>query len=139
MAPAVVTGVQKGMKLWKEEQFGPVVAVAWYDDLDELLSYAKEGKYAQQVSLFTTAAHAALLTLTDKFSAIFGKININVAAGRSPDNLAFSGRRSSAMGTMSIRSSLDAFTVETVIATKLVGRNEAIFDKVLESTTFAKQ
>ena len=36
MIPAVVSGVKKGMKLWEEEQFGPVVAVSWYDDLDEV-------------------------------------------------------------------------------------------------------
>jgi glyceraldehyde-3-phosphate dehydrogenase (NADP+) len=90
------------------------------------------------VSIFTTTADSALPVLVDKFSSIFGKININVAAGRSPDNLAFSGRRSSAMGTMSIRDSLNAFTTETVIATKSVGQNDKIFDEVLEASSFAQ-
>jgi glyceraldehyde-3-phosphate dehydrogenase (NADP+) len=52
----------------------------------------------------------------DAFSAIFGKINLNQQCGRSPDTLPFSGRRSSAMGTMSVTEALREFSVPTVIA-----------------------
>ena len=36
MNPCVVFGVTKEMRLWEEEQFGPVVAVAYYDTLEEV-------------------------------------------------------------------------------------------------------
>ena len=38
--------------------------------------------------------------------------------GRSPDELPFSGRRSSALGTMSVSEALRAFSTETVVAGK---------------------
>ena len=54
--------------------------------------------------------------LVDTLSTIVGRINLNVQCGRSPDNVPFSGRRSSAMGTMSVAEALRAFSVETVVA-----------------------
>ena len=101
--------------------------------------YAKNSEYAQQVSIYTTDPKVdEVASITDKFSAIMGKININVAAGRSPDDLQFSGRRSSAMGTMSIIDALKAFTTETVLATKEEDGvdNGAIFDLVKDESVF---
>ena len=64
-----------------EEQFGPVVPIVAYDSLDSVLTYAKEGKYGQQVSIFTSANNKAdqdgVARLVDRFSTVFGKININ--------------------------------------------------------------
>jgi len=137
MAPAIVYGVTEGMRLYSEEQFGPIVAVAFYEDLNEIVRNAKEGIYAQQISLFTAGTdNGALATIVDKFSKIFGKINLNAAAGRSPDSLAFSGRRSSAMGTMSVDKALEAFTVETVVSAKR--EHEEIWNDVLARVNFAK-
>ena len=34
MIPAVVAPVTKDMRLWHEEQFGPVVPVALFDDIE---------------------------------------------------------------------------------------------------------
>ncbi|GMH51616.1 hypothetical protein TrLO_g2527 [Triparma laevis f. longispina] len=136
MKPAVVFGVEEEMRLWEEEQFGPIAVVKYYEDLEEVLEYGKVGKYAQQVSIFTKEGKG-VEELTDKFRNIFGKININVAAGRSPDELAFSGRRSSAMGTMSVRHALEAFTTETVLATK-EGKGEEIFERVLKESKFGE-
>ncbi|GMH96624.1 hypothetical protein TrST_g9378 [Triparma strigata] len=138
MNPCVVFGVTKEMRLWEEEQFGPVVAVAYYDSLEEVVEYGKVGKYAQQISIFTENEVEDVKMLTDKFRNIFGKININVAAGRSPDDLAFSGRRSSAMGTMSVRHALEAFTTETVLATK-EGMGDDIFERVKGETKFGEE
>ena len=47
-----------------------------------------------------------------------GRVNINTQCGRSPDELPFSGRRSSALGTMSVSEALRAFSTETVVAGK---------------------
>ena len=45
---------------------------------------------------------------------------MNLQCKRGPDVLPFSGRRSSAMGTMSSTEALKAFSVETVVATRIV-------------------
>ena len=34
MIPAIVAPVTKDMRLWHEEQFGPVVPVAVFDDIE---------------------------------------------------------------------------------------------------------
>ena len=47
-----------------------------------------------------------------------GRVNLNTQCGRSPDELPFSGRRSSALGTMSVSEALRAFSTETLVAGK---------------------
>ncbi|GMI31430.1 hypothetical protein TeGR_g2948 [Tetraparma gracilis] len=145
LAPAVLFPVAEGMRLWREEQFGPVVSVAPYDDLGEVERYVKGSEYAQQISLFASsspAASADVVSLVDKFHAVLGKINLNAPPGRSPDTMPFSGRRSSAMGTMSVLHALEAFTVETVVVAGKGEGKEAdgeLFGRVMEESTFASK
>ena len=47
---------------------------------------------------------------------VVGRININVAVRPLAGRVPFSGRRSSAQGTMSVAEALRAFSVETVVA-----------------------
>ena len=141
MVPAVLYPVTKDMKVYYEEQFGPVIPIVPYQDVSEILQYAHEGDYGQQVSIFTSQQDApTAATILDQFSAVFGKININSQCGRSPDTLPFSGRRSSAMGTMSAIYAVREFSVPTVVAYKdkditanIVGdiQKESIFLKSL--------
>lgn len=96
-------------------QFGPVVPVARFRDLSEVQSALKVSWNGQQASIFTGDAKAAA-PLVDTLATIVGRINLNVQCGRSPDTVPFSGRRSSAQGTMSVTEALRAFSVETVVA-----------------------
>jgi len=77
------------MKLFEEEQFGPIIPIVEYESLDEAKKYARDGKFAQQVSIFTSEANDETSQLVDLFSAVFGKININSQCGRSPDSCPF--------------------------------------------------
>mmetsp|Transcript_9950 Transcript_9950/g.9634 ORF Transcript_9950/g.9634 Transcript_9950/m.9634 type:complete len:617 (-) Transcript_9950:164-2014(-) len=126
MIPAVLFPVTKDMNIYHEEQFGPIVPIVEYDDLNVVLEYATQGKYGQQVSIFTASEEdsSPAAGLIDFFSNIFGKININSQCGRSPDTLPFSGRRSSAMGVMSVTEVLKEFSVPTVISYKETKNNE---------------
>ena len=54
--------------------------------------------------------------LIDMLANVVGRINVNAQCGRSPDTFPFSGRRSSAMGTMSVSEALRGFSIETVVA-----------------------
>lgn len=117
----------------QEEQFGPLVPIAPYDSLEEVLKFGKEGPYAQQVSIFTEDPIQSAIIL-DRFSAIFGKINLNSQCGRSPDTLPFAGRRSSAMGVMSVKDALREFSVPTVVAYKETeGLNHAELARNIEA------
>ena len=126
MIPAILHPVTPDMKLYEEEQFGPVIPIAPYDSLDEIFRYAREGKYGQQVSIFTSIANEESAKLIDSFSTVYGKININSQCGRSPDTCPFAGRRSSAMGVMSVMNALLEFSIPTVVSYKDVGNNADI-------------
>jgi glyceraldehyde-3-phosphate dehydrogenase (NADP+) len=113
--PAVVDRVDPSMRLFVEEQFGPCVPVARFTDVSEVQAGLKASWNGQQASIFTSSSEAAA-PLVDTLSSIVGRININAQCGRSPDVVPFSGRRSSAMGTMSVAEALRSFSIETVVA-----------------------
>lgn len=117
MVPAVLYPVTPDMRIYSEEQFGPIVPIAAYESIDTMIENGRDGIYGQQVSIFVSDQEtAAASDLLDKFSSIFGKININSQCGRSPDSLPFSGRRSSAMGVMSVKDALREFSIPTVVS-----------------------
>ncbi|KAL3799762.1 hypothetical protein HJC23_010412 [Cyclotella cryptica] len=140
MVPAVLYPVTPDMRIYEEEQFGPVVAIAEYDSIEDVLTYAREGKYGQQVSIFTAAAddtqQNGVAQLVDRFSTVFGKININSQCGRSPDTAPFSGRRSSAMGVMSVMEALHEFSIPTVVSYKDEGLNSNVVHGVEKFSSF---
>jgi acyl-CoA reductase-like NAD-dependent aldehyde dehydrogenase len=60
LRPTVLTGVSPEMKVCAEEVFGPVVAVAAYDDLDEAIALANDTRYGLQAAVFTARLDVAL-------------------------------------------------------------------------------
>lgn len=115
--PTVVAGVDKTMRLFHEEQFGPVVPLSTFSSLEEVVLAAKNSWNGQQASIFTRDPERAA-PIVDKLSTILGRINLNMQCSRGPDAFPFSGRRSSAMGTMSTYEAIRAFSVETLVATR---------------------
>mmetsp|Transcript_2712 Transcript_2712/g.7960 ORF Transcript_2712/g.7960 Transcript_2712/m.7960 type:complete len:535 (-) Transcript_2712:236-1840(-) len=135
MIPAVLYPVTPDMDLYKDEQFGPIVPIAEYDSMETVLEYAREGIYGQQASLFTAKGDDSSL-LIDRFANVFGKINLNGSCGRSPDSLPFSGRRSSAMGVMSITEALREFSVPTVISYKESNIADTVVQSIEKESSF---
>jgi len=135
MTPAIVFPVTSAMRLWYEEQFGPVIPVAIYSDVDQLYAFLRETHYGQQAAVFTTHSSSAA-PLLDVLATSVGRININTQCARSPDVLPFSGRRSSALGTMSVFEGLNTFSVETVVATKDNPVNSDIVREFEHNTRF---
>ncbi len=60
LRPTVLTGVTPEMKVCSDEVFGPVVAVAAYDDLDEAIGLANDTRYGLQAAVFTARLDSAL-------------------------------------------------------------------------------
>lgn len=120
---------------WSQEQFGPVVPVAVYSEVAEVLEYLGRTPYGQQAAVFCTRSEA-LAPLLDALSTAVGRINVNTQCSRSPDSLPFSGRRSSALGTLSVSEALRAFSTETVVAAKALELNERLIRECELSSTF---
>src|SRR5262245_24326289 len=60
LRPTVLTGVTPDMKVCADEVFGPVVAVAAYDTLDEAIEAANDTRYGLQAAIFTSRIGAGL-------------------------------------------------------------------------------
>lgn len=135
MQPAVVGPVTPAMRLWHEEQFGPVIPIGVYSNQTELIDLIAAMPYGQQAAIFTSDAEESA-PLVDALSTIVGRININTQCGRSPDVIPFSARRSSAMGTMSINDALTTFSVQTVVAGKASAANNAVMTGFEQHSNF---
>ncbi|MFF0366437.1 aldehyde dehydrogenase family protein [Micromonospora sp. NPDC005087] len=75
VAPTVLTGVTRDMRIWREEVFGPVIAVHVVADLDEAIDAVNDSAFGLSASIFTTG-----LAATDRFldEADTGQVAVNL-------------------------------------------------------------
>ncbi len=129
-SPAVVYPVDEGMRLYREEQFGPVIPVVPFEDLETPIRYIVESDYGQQVSLFGRDAEQ-LARLIDPLVNQVCRVNLNSQCQRGPDIFPFTGRKDSAVGTLSVSDALRAFSIRTMVAAKEVEANKALIDRIV--------
>ncbi|WP_207436012.1 NADP-dependent glyceraldehyde-3-phosphate dehydrogenase [Sabulibacter ruber] len=130
MKPAIVYPVNEAMKLYREEQFGPIIPIVPFDDVEIPVDYITESSFGQQVSIFSRDSEEIGL-LIDLLAGQVGRINLNSQCQRSPDTFAFNGRKDSAEGTLSVEEALLAFSVDSVVSTKQTVFNQSIIDDIL--------
>jgi glyceraldehyde-3-phosphate dehydrogenase (NADP+) len=105
------------MRLYHEEQFGPVVPVVPFDDIEEPIRYVVESSFGQQLSLFGSNPET-LAPLIDPLVNQVCRLNLNSQCQRGPDSFPFTGRKGSAEGTLSVSDALRAFSIRTLVAAK---------------------
>jgi glyceraldehyde-3-phosphate dehydrogenase (NADP+) len=130
MAPALMYPVGPGMRLYSEEQFGPVVPIAPFTDIEEPMDYVTQSDYGQQVSLFGSDAKV-IADLIDPMVNQVCRVNINSQCQRGPDTFPFTGRKDSAEGTLSVSDALRVFTVRTLVAAKGTDANRRIIRSIV--------
>jgi glyceraldehyde-3-phosphate dehydrogenase (NADP+) len=130
-SPAVVYPVGEGMRLWSEEQFGPIVPVAPFDDIAEPLDYVVKSNFGQQVSLFGSDPKT-LSRLIDTLANQVCRVNLNTQCQRGPDVFPFTGRKDSAEGTLSISDALRVFSIRSLVAAKGTETNKAVLKEILD-------
>ncbi|MFF7066313.1 aldehyde dehydrogenase family protein [Pseudomonas sp. NPDC008258] len=128
--PAVLYPVSADMRVYHEEQFGPIVPVVPYRDLDKVIDYVLDSDYGQQLSIFGNDS-AEVGRLVDAFANQVGRININAQCQRGPDSYPFNGRKNSAEGTLSVHDALRVFSIRTLVATKFQGANKELISKII--------
>jgi glyceraldehyde-3-phosphate dehydrogenase (NADP+) len=130
--PAVLYPVSKEMKVYHEEQFGPVIPVISFKSIQEPLNDMAESNYGQQVSLFGQNIKK-IAPLIDTLVNIVCRVNLNSSCQRGPDVLPFTGRKDSAVGTLSIHDALRSFSIRTFVASKDNEYNNEILQALLDS------
>lgn len=130
--PAVLFPVNKEMRVYHEEQFGPVVPIISFKDIQEPLNDMAESNYGQQVSLFGKDIKT-IAPLIDALVNLVCRVNLNSSCQRGPDVLPFTGRKDSAVGTLSIHDALRSFSIRTFVASKDNEYNNAILQELLSS------
>jgi len=113
MTPAVVTGVVEGMRIAREELFGPAVAVMAFDDVGEAISEANAGGYGLSAAVFT-----ARLSEAFRFArgVDTGMVMVNSSPLWRADLMPYGGRRASGFGREGPRSLVHEMTeAKTVV------------------------
>ena len=129
--PSVVYPVNKKMNLYHEEQFGPIIPVMTFKDIQEPLNDMAESNYGQQVSVFGNDTNE-LAPLIDSLVNLVCRVNLNSSCQRGPDVFPFTGRKDSAFSTLSVRDALRSFSIRTFVAAKDNNNNSEIIKTILD-------
>ncbi|MFZ9402829.1 MAG: aldehyde dehydrogenase family protein, partial [Sediminibacterium sp.] len=130
--PAVLYPVNNKMKVYSEEQFGPIIPVIPFDDIEEPIQYVIDSTHGQQVSLFSKNKEE-LASLIDPLVNQVSRVNINSQCQRGPDTFPFTGRKDSAEGTLSVVDALRSFSIRSLVAAKLTDDNKEIINDIVSS------
>ncbi len=130
--PAILFPVNDKMRLYYEEQFGPVIPVAEFDDIEEPLQYIIDSKYGQQVSIFGTDSDKIAHLIAPLVNQLC-RININSQCQRGPDTFPFTGRKDSAEGTLSVFDALRSFSIRSIVAAKGSDENKAVIRDIIRN------
>ncbi|MHC6225763.1 NADP-dependent glyceraldehyde-3-phosphate dehydrogenase [Pseudomonas sp. X10] len=130
--PALLYPVSADMRVYQEEQFGPVIPVVPYRDLETVIEYVLDSDFGQQLSIFGTDPQTVGM-LVDTFANQVGRINLNAQCQRGPDTYPFNGRKNSAEGTLSVHDALRVFSIRTLVATKFQEANKQLISEIIRN------
>jgi len=129
-SPAVVYPVRAGMKLYREEQFGPIIPVMPFLNVEDALEYVVTSDHGQQVSIFGSDP-GQIGALVDPLVNQVCRVNINCQCQRGPDVFPFAGRKDSAEGTLSVSDALRSFSIRSMVAAKQTEASENLLDAIV--------
>lgn len=92
LTPGVISGVTANMRIFKEEQFGPLLPVTSYTSDEDAVVLANSSRYGLQASIYSTHINQAFW-MADKLNV--GTVQINGKPDRGPDNFPFGGVKDS--------------------------------------------
>jgi glyceraldehyde-3-phosphate dehydrogenase (NADP+) len=128
--PALLYPVNSKMRVYHEEQFGPVAPVASFEDERDAIDYLVQSNYGQQVAIFGKDPDQ-IAELIDPLVNQVCRVNLNSQCQRGPDTFPFTGRKDSAEGTLSVADALRCFSIRTLVAAKGTSGNKALLTTIL--------
>ena len=129
--PAILYPVHDKMRVYHEEQFGPVIPVLPFNKIDEPITYMINSSYGQQVSIFGSDPDQ-IARLIDPLVNQVCRVNINCQCQRGPDTYPFTGRKDSAEGTLSVSDALRVFSIRTLVAARQTDLNRQIITRIVQ-------
>ena len=99
---------------------------------DEPLDAMAASDYGQQVSLFGRDVRK-IGPLIDILANLVCRVNLNSACQRGPDVYPFTGRKNSAVSTLSVFDALRSFSIRSFVASKDNPYNNEILESLLNS------
>ena len=132
VAPTILYPVNESMRIYHEEQFGPVIPIRTFENDEEVFEYLASSPYGQQASVFGHDTEK-LSEMIDILVNQVSRVNINAQCQRGPDSLPFTGRKDSSYGTLSVYDALRVFSIRALVATKEQPTNEEIFSQIVTS------
>src|SRR5712692_4606970 len=112
ITPAVLLGVTPSMQICQSELFGPAVAIAPYDTLDEAIDLANSTPYGLQAGIFTNNLQKAFYA-AERLD--FGGVHINEVSSYRADHMPYGGVKASGMGREGPR-----YAIEEMSETKII-------------------
>ncbi len=129
--PAILSQVSLDSKISREEQFGPIVPIVEYDSIEEFETYVVNSPYGMQASIFGSKPDS-IGQLIDILANQVCRINLNSQCQRGPDVFPFTGRKSSAEGTLSVTDALRSFSIRSMVAAKQDNTGRQVIRGVLD-------
>jgi succinate-semialdehyde dehydrogenase / glutarate-semialdehyde dehydrogenase len=94
IAPTLLAGVRDGMKIYREETFGPVAPVITYGDVDHVVDLANDTNYGLAAYVYTQDLSTAIRAFEGLRFGIVGVNDVNPTAASAP----FGGMKDSGLG-----------------------------------------
>ena len=130
--PSVLYPCTKDMRVWNEEQFGPLIPIAPFSNFEQCYDYLAASPFGQQAAVFCSDVKKCE-PLINTLSLSVGRVNVNAQCQRGPDTFPFTGRKSSALGTLSVSEALKTVSIESVVALKDDAAGNAAMTDLLSS------
>lgn len=123
--PTLLYPVNRLMRVFDEEQFGPIIPVVPFGRIEEPLDFLRCSPYGQQLSVFGRDP-SGLRPILEAARTQVARINVNAKCQRGPDIFPFTGRKDSAKGDFSRAGILDLVSARSVIAARETARGESL-------------
>ncbi len=118
--PTVLADVTAGMKVFREETFGPVAPIIEFSDIDEAVSLANDSEYGLSAGVITRDEEKAM-EIVQRLET--GMAHINDSPVNDEPNVPFGGVKNSGLGRHGGKASIETFTETRWITLERGGRH----------------